>query len=70
MPFKVSPAVQLKVSSGLVLAILSSIHRRNAVWTDASLKVEMRRIGIAFTDTEVTDITTALLASGDLVNFP
>lgn len=70
MPFKVSPATELKLSADLVLAILTSPHRRGEEWTAITLRVELKRIGLTFTNDELADIAAELIARGDLVNVP
>ncbi len=68
MPFKVSDATELKNSADLVLGILTSPHRRGQEWIGANLRVELKRIGLTYTDDELNAIATELISRGDLIN--
>ncbi len=68
MSFKVSPATELRNSADLVLGILTSPHRRGEEWTATTLRVELRRIGLSFTDDELSAIAAELISRNDLVN--
>ena len=70
MPFKVTDATKLRLSSDLVFAIISSPHRINTAWTAELLRVELRRIGLTFTNTQLAAIASELITRGDLVNVP
>lgn len=70
MPFEVTPTTKLRLSSDLVFAIISGPHRINEKWTADLLRVELKRIGLAFTNTELAVIATELISRGDLVNVP
>jgi hypothetical protein len=70
MPFKVSPATELKNSADLVLGILTSPHRRGQEWNGGNLRAELKRIGLMFSNDELDAIATALIADGDLVTVP
>lgn len=70
MPFKVSPATELKNSADLVLGILTSPHRRGQEWTAAILRAELKRIGLTFSNDELNAIATELIGRGDLVDVP
>ncbi len=68
MPFEITDATKLRLSSDLVFAIISGPHRINEKWTADTLRVELTRIGITFTDAELVDIAAELISRGDLVN--
>ena len=70
MPFKVSDATELKNSADLVLGILASPHRRGQEWTASNLRVELKRIGLTFSNDELDAIATELITRGDLVTTP
>ena len=70
MPFKVTDATKLRLSSDLVFAIISSPHRINTSWTAELLRVELRRIGLTFTNPQLAAIASELITRGDLVNVP
>ena len=70
MPFKVSPATELKNSADLVLGILTSPHRRGQEWNGSNLRGELKRIGLTFTNDELDAIATELISRGDLVTTP
>ena len=70
MAFKISPTTELKLSADLIFGILSSPQRREQTWDADSLRVELKRIGLSFTNPELSAIATELITRGDLVNVP
>ncbi len=70
MPFEITDTTKLRLSSDLVFAIISGPHRINESWTADTLRVELTRIGITFTNTELAAIAAELISRGDLVNLP
>ena len=70
MPFKVTDATKLQLSSDLVFGIISGPHRINTAWTADLLRVELKRIGLTFTNAELAAIASELITRGDLVNVP
>ncbi len=70
MPYEVTPNTKLRLSSDLVFAIISGPHRINTAWTADSLREELDRIGVTFTNPELLDIAAELITRGDLVSTP
>ncbi len=70
MPFEITSGTKLRLSSDLVFGILSSPHRINESWTAELLRVELKRIGLTFTNAELGAIAAELINRGDLVNVP
>ncbi len=68
MPFEITPTTKLQLSSDLVFAIISGPHRINETWTADTLRVELKRIGVTFTNAELADIAAELITRGDLIN--
>ncbi len=70
MPFEITDATKLRLSSDLVFAIISGPHRINEQWTADTLRVELTRIGITFTNPELAAIAAELISRGDLADVP
>lgn len=68
--YEVTPTTKLRLSSDLVFAIISGPHRINQSWTADSLRGELDRIGLTFTNAELLGIATELITRGDLVETP
>lgn len=68
MPFKISPETELKLGADLIFGILSSPHRIGQTWDAESLRVELRRVGLSFSNAELGSIATELISRGDLVS--
>ena len=67
MAWKVPPAKWLQESADLAEGIVLSPHRIKTEWTAASFRAELDRIGLSFTNGELTQIAAELVTRGVLV---
>lgn len=62
MPFKVKPALQLKVYTDMVQAVILSPNRARNTWTRESLQELLHKLGHDFNDEEMARLNDELHA--------